>query len=127
MGQQRCEFDIEEPKGQDKKKPTNQCLFYKYGSGEEGTITITLEERVYKLERDEAAFLSQIRNINTKQSTSVNQFFMKRSTGFGLGVPTQGAEEAGTLKSMIKKKKTYQRTEPIASMTLQVKDLLQIS
>ena len=57
MGQQRCEFDIEEPRGQDKKKPANQCLFYKYGAGEEGILTISLEERIYKLERDEAAFL----------------------------------------------------------------------
>ncbi len=45
---------------------------YKYGAGEQGVINITLEERIYKLERDEAAFLEQIRNINTKQSTSVN-------------------------------------------------------
>jgi hypothetical protein len=57
MGQQRCEFDIEEPCGQDKKKPANQCLFYKYGAGEEGILTVSLEERIYKLERDEAAFL----------------------------------------------------------------------
>jgi hypothetical protein len=121
MGQQRCEFDIEEPRGPDKKKPANQCLFYKYGAGEEGILTISLEERIYKLERDEAAFLQQIRNINTKQSTSVNQFFMKRSAGMSLGLPD---DDAATLKSMIKKKKIYQRTEPIATTQVKVADLL---
>ena len=52
--------------GPDRKRPTNQCLLYKYGVGEEGVLTISLEERIYKLERDEAAFLEQIKNINTK-------------------------------------------------------------
>ena len=66
MGEQRYEFNIEDPIGPDRKKPTNQCLMYKYGVGEEGVLTISLEERIYKLERDEAAFLQQIRNINTK-------------------------------------------------------------
>lgn len=93
---------------------------YKYGAGEEGLISVTLEERIYKLERDEAAFLEQIRKINTKQSTSVNQFFMRRSVGASLGVP----EEDGSLKSMIKKKKIYQRTEHIATVKVKVVDLL---
>ncbi len=94
---------------------------YKYGLGEEGVLTITLEERIYKLERDEAAFLQHIKNINTKQSSSVNQFFMKRSVGSALGVPQ---DDPATLKSMIKKKKIFQNSLQIATQTVKVTDLL---
>jgi len=76
FGEQRYEFDIECPRGLDKKNPTNQFLFYKFSKSEDDFLTLWLEERIYKLERDEAAFLQSIRNVNTKQSTSINQFLL---------------------------------------------------
>ena len=60
----------------DKKNPTNQFMLYKYAKKDNDNLTLSLEERIYKLERDEAAFLQSIRNINAKQSTSINQFLM---------------------------------------------------
>lgn len=78
LGLQRVEFDIEQPKGDlDKKNPLNSFFFYKYGFQSPNdiplnTIRITLEERIYKLERDEAAFMDQMRQINTRQTTSIN-------------------------------------------------------
>ncbi len=77
-GEQRYEFDIECPKGLEKKNPTNEFMLYKYAKSENDTLTLWLEERIYKLERDEAAFLQSIRNINAKQSTSINQFLMQQ-------------------------------------------------
>ena len=44
------------------KNPTN--TFFMFKNGEQ--LKFTLEERIYKLERDEAAFLESIRQINTK-------------------------------------------------------------
>ena len=75
-GEQRYELDIECPQGTDKKNPTNKFMLYKYGRSDNEDLRLSLEERVYKLERDEAAFLQSIRNINAKQSTSINQFLM---------------------------------------------------
>ena len=76
-GEQRYELDIECPQGLDKKNPTNQFMIYKYAKNDNDNLTLSLEERIYKLERDEAAFLQSIKNINAKQSTSINQFLMQ--------------------------------------------------
>jgi len=52
-------------------------MIYKYAKNDNDNLTLSLEERIYKLERDEAAFLQSIKNINAKQSTSINQFLMQ--------------------------------------------------
>jgi len=46
---------------------------------------------------------------------------MRRSVGASLGVPD---DDPTALKSMIKKKKIYQRTEHIATASVRVIDLL---
>ena len=46
-------------------------------------MRVTVEERIYKLERDEVAFLQNIRNINTKHATSINQFLIDKTGGYG--------------------------------------------
>ena len=61
-------MDIDNPRGKDKKNPNNQFIMFK----NEDNIRITIEERIYKLERDEQAFLQSIRQINTRQTTSIN-------------------------------------------------------
>ena len=53
MGEQRFEFDIESGSGIEKKSKSNQCMMYKYGRGKEGVVKVSIEERQYKLERDE--------------------------------------------------------------------------
>lgn len=50
---QRVEFNIEHPIGDDKKNALNNFFMYKNAN----EMKITLEERIYKLERDEVAFL----------------------------------------------------------------------
>lgn len=53
LEKQRFEIDIENPRGEDRKNPSNQFFMFKNGEN----IKVSLEERVFKLERDEAAFL----------------------------------------------------------------------
>ena len=65
---QKVEVDLENPRGNDKKYPANS--FYMVKNSEK--IKIIIEEKVYKLERDENAFLQSIKEINTKQSASIN-------------------------------------------------------
>lgn len=106
LDNQRVEFDIEEPRGGDKKNPLNTFFFYKYkdldlrelndieeaeltaeaeaerkmvaggaAAGEKvrpnflrkekNAIRITFEERIYKLERDEQAFIDQLQKVST--------------------------------------------------------------
>ena len=72
LEKQKVEIDIENPKGPDRKNPVNNFFFFKNGDN----LKVTLEERIFKLERDEAAFLESIRQINTKQATSINQFLI---------------------------------------------------
>ena len=100
FGEQRYEFDIECPRGLDKKNPTNQFLFYKFAKAEDDNLTIYLEERIYKLERDEAAFLQSIRNVNAKQSTSINQLLLNQQRNTGGG-------PLGTPNTLLKKKKVH--------------------
>ncbi len=54
---QKIEIDIEDPAGGDKKAIANNFMMFKNAE----TLKVTIEERVYKLERDEAAFLQSIR------------------------------------------------------------------
>ncbi len=53
MGKQKFEFDVENPVGSDKRNPLNRFFMYKNNK----SLKLTLEERIYKLERDETAFL----------------------------------------------------------------------
>lgn len=57
LGQQKVEFDIEEPQGANKKCPNNTFFLYRYKSEGRPAIKFTLEERVFKLERDEEALM----------------------------------------------------------------------
>jgi hypothetical protein len=102
FGNQKVEFDIEQPRGPDKKNPLNTFFFYKYGDRSPhpdvpyNSLRITFEERIFKLERDENAFVEQVRQINTKQTSSINSFLMKKGAGMG--------EDPG-LGALIKKRK----------------------
>ncbi len=60
MGQQKYEFDIENPAGEGK-MAANSFYLYRYGREAGDVVKVWMEERVYKLERDEAAFLESIR------------------------------------------------------------------
>jgi hypothetical protein len=80
-------------------------------------INISFYEKVYKLERDEAAFMEQLRQINTKQNTSINSFLMKRTAG--ASVATGFPSDLGGLNSIIKKKKVLLK-EPKLVMSKQV-------
>jgi len=90
-------------------------LLYKYAKSDNDNLILWLEERIYKLERDEAAFLQSIKNINSKQSTSINQFLMHQQRN--AAVPTH--------EDFIKKKKVHQQTREIVSTTLKLSDLIQ--
>eukprot|EP00347_Sterkiella_histriomuscorum_P014269 403361529 len=95
---QRYEFDIENPSGQNRKNPDNNFLFYKNSND----IKVTLEERIYKLERDDAAFLQSIRQINTKQATSINKFLMDKTGGYGNIGEVQNFDDLFTKKKILK-------------------------
>ena len=113
MGMQRIEFDIEAG------PPAEGFFFYKYGLSSPNEIPVdvvrvTLEERVFKLERDEAAFMEHMKQINTKVGTSVNSFLMQRS----------GALHEDNFNNMVKKKKTLKQTKPFPSVDIEVTKLL---
>lgn len=132
LDNQRMEFDIEQPKGTDKKNPLNTFFFYKYGNQgcedrqmldankslkPKNSFRITFEERIYKLEKDEQAFIDSLKQINTKNSSAINSFLMKRTGGFG-------AAEGGDLNSMIKKKKLLQKVLPILTTDIPLEMLI---
>lgn len=62
MKEQVFEIDIENPVGDDKKNSKNSFFIFKNSSD----IQISIEERIYKLERDEAAFMQNLRALNHK-------------------------------------------------------------
>jgi len=108
MGMQRIEFDIEAG------PPAEGFFFYKYGVSDVDVVRVTLEERVFKLERDEAAFMEHMKQINTKVGTSVNSFLMQRS----------GALHEDNFNNMVKKKKTLKQTRPFPSVDIEVAKFL---
>ncbi|CDW87445.1 UNKNOWN [Stylonychia lemnae] len=112
IGKQVVEFNIEDPEGPDRKNPQNDFLMYVY----EGTkqIKFTVLEKFYTLERDEEAFLQSIRQINTKQTTSINKFLIDANGG-------NGNEDPRDLNSLMKKKKIL-KGEPfvIGQMTVPI-------
>ena len=87
-------------------------------------MKVRVEERIFKLERDEAAFLESIRNINTKQATSINQFLLARTGGYGMrGDEDQYSQQ--DFSHIIKKRKILESTRLIIERTLSIEsDLL---
>jgi len=68
-------------------------------------LEIQIEERIFKLERDEAAFLATLKSVNTKYSTSINHFLMSQARG----------EQFASLDDIMKKKKVLQEKKPVGS------------
>lgn len=74
---------------------------------EKDAIRITFEERIFKLERDEQAFIDQLQKVSTTKQSAMNSFLMKKTGGYG------GANQNGDLGSMMKKKKTLTKKNVI--------------
>ena len=84
-----------------------------YKNAEE--MKVRLEERVYRLERDDEAFLQSIREINTKQASSINQFLISQTGGYG----NMGGDKL-SLNNIIKKKKILTATNLISEKVVNI-------
>ena len=120
IGEQVAEANIEEPE-------QFKSLFLYAEALDTATITFSVEERVYKLERDEEAMLKRIANTNIK-AMGVDAFLYDRLGGT-MGELNARADEAKgkageteglsgqaqmSLDAVMDKKKVFQETKVIA-------------